>query len=90
MRKASISGRDAHFREVAFVVEEDVAADPVDVEIFGANGVMFKAGGIADAVDEFGGLGGGHGIGDWEFGIGEWRRAEGRGRMTEGEWRRAR
>ncbi len=38
---------------MAFVVEEDVAADPVFVGLFGAGGVMFDADGVTDLFEEF-------------------------------------
>jgi hypothetical protein len=38
------------------VVEEDVAADPADVGLFGAQGVVACADGDADAVEELRGL----------------------------------
>ena len=47
----------AHVVGVAFVVEEDVAADPVYVGLFGAGGVVFDADGVADLFEEFFGLG---------------------------------
>ena len=43
----------AHVFWVAFVVEEDVAPDPVFVCLFGAGGVMFDADGVAYLVEEF-------------------------------------
>ena len=47
---------DAHVFGVAFVVEEDVAADPVYVGLFGALGVVFDANGVADLFEEFPGF----------------------------------
>lgn len=44
---------DAHFFGVAFVVVEDVLADPVDVGFFGAGGVLFEANEIAVLVEQF-------------------------------------
>ncbi len=43
---------DAHFAGVFFVVEEDVAANPVDIGFFGALGVVFSADGVADLFEE--------------------------------------
>ena len=48
----------AHLGGVAFVVEEDEAADPLDVGLFGAVGVVAGTEGGADAVEQFG-FGGG-------------------------------
>ncbi len=45
--------RGVHFGGVAFVVEEDEAAHPVDVGFFGAVGVVFDAQGVAELVEEF-------------------------------------
>ncbi len=42
----------AHFGRVAFVAEEDEAANPVYVGFFGAVGVVFGAQGVADLVQE--------------------------------------
>lgn len=44
----------AHFGGALFVVEEHVAADPIEVGFFGAIGVMFGAQGIGDTFDTFG------------------------------------
>ena len=44
----------AHFGGVAFVVEEDVAAAPVAVAVFGAVGELPDAAGRAEAVEQFG------------------------------------
>lgn len=46
----------AHVFGVAFVVEEDVAFDPVFVGLFGAVGVVFGADGGGDEVHEFWGM----------------------------------
>jgi len=43
----------AHFFGVAFVVEEDVAFDPVYVGPFGADGVVFVPDGVTDLVEQF-------------------------------------
>ena len=40
---------------VLFVVEKNVAFDPVFAGLFGAKGVMFDADGIADLVEQFSG-----------------------------------
>ena len=42
----------AHILWVAFIVEEDKSSDPTDVGLFGANGVVFAAYGIADASEQ--------------------------------------
>jgi len=44
---------DAHLFGMAFVVEEDVAPDPVDVSFFGAVGVVFAAQRISHAIQQF-------------------------------------
>ena len=44
---------DAHFFGVAFVVEENVLADPVYVGFFGAGGVLFEADKVAVLVEQF-------------------------------------
>jgi len=44
--------RDVHLSGVAFVVEEDIAFDPVYVGLFGADGAMFAADGVADLVQQ--------------------------------------
>jgi hypothetical protein len=46
-----------HLGGVAFVVEENEAACPVVIGIFGANGVMADAAGVAKAIEEFGRFG---------------------------------
>jgi len=38
----------AHFVGVALVVEQDEASDPIHVSVFGADGVVFEAQGVAD------------------------------------------
>lgn len=43
-----------HVFWVAFVVEEDVAAYPADVSVFGVDGVVLEACGLSDLVEEFG------------------------------------
>ncbi len=43
----------AHVFGMAFIVEEDVANDPVFVSLFGALGIMFNADGVADLLEEF-------------------------------------
>ena len=43
----------AHVFGVAFVVKEDEAFDPVVVGLFGAVGVVLKADGVGDLVEEF-------------------------------------
>lgn len=43
----------AHVFGVAFFVEEDVAANPVYVCLFGAKGVMFDTDGVADLIQQF-------------------------------------
>ena len=45
--------RDAHVARVLFMVEQDVAPDPADVGLFGADRVVFEADGVADLVEEF-------------------------------------
>lgn len=52
-----------HLFGVTFAVEEDVAPDPIDVDLFGADGVVLDAQVPAHAVEQFGfgrseGLGG--------------------------------
>ncbi|MBU0493635.1 MAG: hypothetical protein KKB13_17455 [Chloroflexi bacterium] len=46
----------AHLIGVALVVKEDKAADPVHVGLFGADGIVFEADGVADLVEEFPGF----------------------------------
>ena len=41
----------AHLVGVALVVEEDEAADPVDVGLFGADGVVFDPDGVTDLIE---------------------------------------
>ena len=43
----------AHVFGVSFLMEEDVAADPVYVGFFGAVGVVFGAQGVGELVEEF-------------------------------------
>ncbi len=45
----------AHVFGVAFVMEEDVAFNPVFVGLLGAVGVVFGANGVGDLVEEFAG-----------------------------------
>jgi len=40
-----------HILGMALVVKEDVAFDPTNVGLFGADGVMFEANGIADLIE---------------------------------------
>jgi hypothetical protein len=42
----------ADLPQVPLVVENDVALDPVDLGLFGADGVMFGPYGVADAVEQ--------------------------------------
>jgi len=42
----------AHLGRVAYIVEVDVAFDPIDVGFFGADGVVFEADGVADTFDK--------------------------------------
>ena len=42
----------AHFPRMAFVVEEDVAFDPVNIGLLGADGVVFAPDGLTDLVKE--------------------------------------
>jgi len=42
----------AYIFRVAFVVEQDEVANPVDVGLFGAAGVVFEAQGVANLVEE--------------------------------------
>ena len=44
---------NAHVFGMAFFVEEDVAANPVHVGLFGALGVVLDADGVADLFEEF-------------------------------------
>jgi hypothetical protein len=39
---------------MTFVMKEDVALDPVDVQFLGPNGVMLHAKDLADLVEKFG------------------------------------
>src|SRR6185437_1702568 len=48
--------RFGHLLRMAFVVEEDETPGPVVIGVFGANGVVANAAGVAEAVEEFGGL----------------------------------
>jgi hypothetical protein len=43
----------AHFGRVAHVVEKDVAFDPANVGLLGANGLVLEADGVADLVQQF-------------------------------------
>ena len=52
----------AHIFGMAFVVEEDIAFDPIHICFFGAGGVVFGADGIADLFEEFFALRGGCGL----------------------------
>ena len=45
------------FQRGAFVVEKDVAFDPIDPALLGADGIVFATDGVTDAVEQF--LGGG-------------------------------
>jgi len=38
--------RGAHVAGVAFIVEEDVTFDPLDISLFSVNGVMFSSQGV--------------------------------------------
>jgi len=67
VRNKSLDFCAAHVFGVAFFVEEDVAANPFDVGLFGALGVVFDADGIADLFEEFFALRGG-----WCLGRGRW------------------
>ncbi len=59
-----------HFARVAFVVEEDKALDPIYIGLFGANGIVFEADGVAHLVKEFFlGLFHRFSICDWRFSI---------------------
>jgi hypothetical protein len=40
-----------HLGGVAFVVEEDVASDPVHVRVLGADGIVFEAQRITDLIE---------------------------------------
>ncbi len=51
----------AHLLRVPFIVEEDEAANPIDIGLFGANAVAFDAEVPTDAVEEFGWRGAGRG-----------------------------
>ncbi len=42
-----------HLGRVPDVVEKDIAFDPVDVGLFGADGVMFEADGITHPIEQF-------------------------------------
>src|SRR5262249_29709415 len=42
----------AHFRRVALAVKEDVAADPADVRLLGAQAVVARTDRVANAVEE--------------------------------------
>ena len=44
----------AHLLRVTLIVEEDETADPVDVHLFSANAVAFRAQVPADTIEEFG------------------------------------
>jgi len=41
----------AHFARMSFVVEQDVAFDPVNVGLFGADGVVFNSDGVTHLVE---------------------------------------
>jgi len=45
-----------HFAGVALVVEQDVARDPADVGLFGADGIVLQPDGVADPVEQFFGM----------------------------------
>ncbi len=44
--------KKAHIGGVTFFMKEDIAADPSNIRILGAQRIMLKAGGIADAVKQ--------------------------------------
>jgi len=47
----------AHLGGMTLVVEQNVASDPIDVGLFGAKGVVFKAQGVAYLIQQFRGAG---------------------------------
>ena len=53
MGEKGLDFRDAHFTRMLFIVEQDIALDPGDVGLFGANGVVFEPDGLSDLVEEF-------------------------------------
>lgn len=53
MGEEGLDFRGAHVFGVAFVVEDDVAFDPVAVGLFGAVGVVLEAQGVGDLIEEF-------------------------------------
>ena len=58
MRQEGVDLDRTHVDGVPFLVKADEADDPVDVGVFGAAAVVARADGIADAVEQFRGLGG--------------------------------
>ncbi len=52
MHKEGFDLRRAHFAGVMLAVEQDVAADPVHVRVFSADGVVFEADGLAHHIGE--------------------------------------
>jgi len=53
MGEKSFDFRDAHFLWMPFVMEQDIALDPVDIGLFGANRVVFDAYGLTNLVKKF-------------------------------------
>ena len=45
--------RGGHVAGVAFIVEEDVTFDPLDISLFSVNGVMFSSQGVTHLVQQF-------------------------------------
>jgi hypothetical protein len=52
--KEGLNLGSTHFAWMPFLMEEDEAFDPEDVDLFGAEGVVFDAEDFADLVEEFG------------------------------------
>jgi hypothetical protein len=53
VRQERLDFRSPHFPGVSLVVKEDIAANPLDVGLFGANGVMQQPELLPNLVEEF-------------------------------------
>jgi hypothetical protein len=52
MRQEGVNLRRPHLERVTFIVEEDEAANPLDVSIFGAQTVVPHATGLTDSIEQ--------------------------------------
>ncbi len=53
VREKSLNFGCTHLSRMPLLVEEDITLDPFLVRLFGAEGVMFQANGIADLIEDF-------------------------------------